>query len=453
MRKWIISLLLLIIIVLGSYPIVGMIAGSTLKKNVDNIPKNPLITWQLKNYKRGWFCSTADLNLLINLPAQKSKDAQGHVKIQPELHLSLDFPLSVRHGPFILTNNGLRFGLAWVTTQPETHYGALINYLNHTLISYSLPSINMKGTSKSDQGNFTFVWQGLSTKLKVNPNIDKISGYLTIYGMRTQVKDTDVRIGKISTYFALNRYMEGLWLGDSHILLSSVSTAINSQTVFDLQKLSMDAWAGVNNDLLEFHLHLSLDKFIMNNNRYGPGTLKIEFKNLEPQAMAKLNQLNYDYPFNQMAVLSETFTLLSKGATLNLSQELDLPQGHLSASLNLALANNQLSNPVDLWKNLKGEGKFRAPIKQVKDLLLESIKSKIAQQPATMPQQPQAREAIPTQPIDIDAEAQKQTDELLQKLINKGFLKVDGDYYQASFTLENTKFMVNGHPFDPALLN
>lgn len=269
MKKWIISVLLLIVIVLCSYPIIGIMALSTAKKNVDNIPKNPFLTWQLKDNQRGWFCSTAILNLLVNLPAQENKDAQGNVTVQPALHLSLDLPMIVHHGPVIMTNNGLRFGLAWVTTKPETHYGALINYLNQTVVSYSLPSINMQGTNNGDQGNFVFVWQGLSANLKVNPKVDKASGHVTMYGMSTKVQETDVRIGKVKVSFALNRYTDDLWLGDSSILLSSVSTITNSQPVFDLQDLSMDAWAGINNNLLDFNLQLSLNKFLMNNNSYG----------------------------------------------------------------------------------------------------------------------------------------------------------------------------------------
>ncbi|HAU0909979.1 TPA: DUF945 domain-containing protein [Legionella pneumophila] len=448
MRKWIISLLLLIIIVLCSYPIIGMMALSTVKKNVDNIPKSPFLTWQLKDNQSGWFCSTAVLNLLVDLPAQENKDAQGNIKIQPALHLSMDFPVIVRHGPFIMTNNGLRFGLAWVTTKPETHYGALINYLNQTAVSYSLPSINMQGTNNGDQGKFVFVWQGVSASLKVNPRIDKASGHVTMYGMSTQVQETDVRIGKVKVNFALNRYMDDLWLGDSSIMLSSLSIITNSQPVFDLQNLGIDAWAGVNSNLLDFNLQLSLNKFVMNNNSYGPGQLKIEVKNLDPQAMAKLNHLNYDYPSNQIAILAEMFNLLSKGATLNLNQELDTPQGHLSSSLNLALTRSSLSNPEDLLQNLKGNGQFKAPIKLVEQLLFESIKSKTATPAADMSQS-QVTEPL----VDADAEAHKQTEELLQKLVSKGILKVEGDYYQASFTLENTKFTVNGQPFDPALLN
>ncbi|AAU28460.1 TPA: DUF945 domain-containing protein [Legionella pneumophila] len=448
MKKWIISVLLLVVIVLCFYPIIGMMALSTVKKNVDNIPRNPFLTWQLKDNHRGWFCSTAVLNLLVDLPAQENKDAQGNVKVQPALHLSLDFPIVIHHGPFIMTNNGLHFGLAWVTTKPETHYGALINYLNQTVVSYSLPSINMQGTNNGDQGNFVFVWQGLSAKLKVNPKVDKASGHVTMYGMSTKVQETDVRIGKVKINFALNRYMDDLWLGDSSILLSSVSTITNSQPVFDLQDLSMDAWAGINNNLLDFNLQLSLNKFLMNNNSYGPGQLKIELKNLDPKAMAKLNQLNYDYPSNQIAILAEIFNLLSKGATLNLNQELDTPQGHLSSSLNLALTKSSFSNPGDLLQNLKGNGQFKAPIKLVKQLLFESIKSKTATPAADMSQS-QVTEPL----VDVDAEAHKQTEEILQKWVNKGILKVEGDYYQASFTLENTQFTVNGQPFDPALLN
>ncbi|CZI15519.1 YdgA family protein [Legionella pneumophila] len=448
MRKWIISLLLLVIIVLCSYPIIGMMALSTVKKNVDNIPKSPFLTWQLKDNQSGWFCSTAVLNLLVDLPAQENKDAQGNIKIQPALHLSMDFPVIVRYGPFIMTNNGLRFGLAWVTTKPETHYGALINYLNQTAVSYSLPSINMQGTNNGDQGKFVFVWQGVSASLKVNPRIDKASGHVTMYGMSTQVQETDVRIGKVKVNFALNRYMDDLWLGDSSIMLSSLSIITNSQPVFDLQNLGMDAWAGVNSNLLDFNLQLSLNKFVMNNNSYGPGQLKIEVKNLDPQAMAKLNHLNYDYPSNQIAILAEMFNLLSKGATLNLNQELDTPQGHLSSSLNLALTKSSFSNPEDLLQNLKGNGQFKAPIKLVEQLLFESIKSKTATPAADMSQS-QVTEPL----VDADAEAHKQTEELLQKLVSKGIIKVEGDYYQASFTLENTKFTVNGQPFDPALLN
>lgn len=112
---------------------------------------------------------------------------------------------------------------------------------------------------------------------------------------------------------------------------------------------------------------------------------------------------------------------------------------------------------------MSGEGQFKVPMTVVRNLMIASIKSdldKKSPSPAPEPVTP-GDVANPTgvsvttpAPIvtDTNAEAQKQTETILQNLVNKGFLKVEGSDYVLNFTLENQQLLVNGQPFNPAML-
>ena len=108
----------------------GFIVKKTLNKIVSSIPKISIVSIQLDKYHGGWFSSQAILSLKMHVPAQKTTDKNGITRMQLPVDLEMDIPITIKHGPFIVADNGIRFGLGMVTTQPETHYGVLINYFN-----------------------------------------------------------------------------------------------------------------------------------------------------------------------------------------------------------------------------------------------------------------------------------------------------------------------------------
>lgn len=70
----------------------------------------------------------------------------------------MTLPITIKHGP-VFTSNGIRFGIGAITTQPETHYGAFINYLNQIIIKYNLPSFGMSVKEASNNEEFQFNWK------------------------------------------------------------------------------------------------------------------------------------------------------------------------------------------------------------------------------------------------------------------------------------------------------
>ncbi|WP_083852149.1 DUF945 family protein [Legionella tunisiensis] len=182
MKKCIGSLVVLAVLILIAYYVMGFVLERTLSKNVNSIPKSPILSVELDDYQRGWFSSQALLAVKMHIPAQETTDEEGETKTEPPADVDMSFPLIIHHGPFIISNYGMGFGMGQVTTRPETHFHVLVNYFNKTIFNYAIPAFTIKGQGGSDEGNFQAEWLGLNALLCVSPNLDKLGGGFILYG-------------------------------------------------------------------------------------------------------------------------------------------------------------------------------------------------------------------------------------------------------------------------------
>ncbi|WED43538.1 YdgA family protein [Legionella cardiaca] len=470
MKKWIGFFAALVVLVLVAYYVMGYIAKSTLNKNVNAIPKTSLMSIDLEQYQLGWFSSKARLKLKMHIPAQKTTDKEGVTKIEPPANLKVDVPLTIKHGPVIFTKNGIRFGIAQVTTKPETHYGVLINYFNKTVLRYTLPSISMQGKSEAKEGDFQFNWKGLKALLCISSNIDNVDGHLKLYGVEGSADNVILKIGKVRNDLQLKRYHDWLWLGQSHLDISSASMDAEGANIFALERFDFTADSGVTEDVFHLNSALSLKKLVANNQSYGPGILKLSITNLEPAALAKINQQALDMMQNNndpnlvmLALLAELPRLLTKGPVLEVSEmTLHVPQGKIEGNLKIVLPKNETNDLNQTMQKMHGEGRFKAPIAVIRELMVASINSDLANktqttadgtttpQPAAIPMP--ASTPSTSMPVATPEDAQQQTDKILQNLVSKGFLKIEGRDYVLNFKIENQQLIVNGQPFNSAML-
>lgn len=458
MKKWI-GLFSLVVIVLVAYYVMGAMAKTTFTQNIDSFPKSSVINLHLDQYQQGWFSSKARLDVKMHIPAQKITDQSGVVKMDTPLDMDISIPLSIKHGPFIKTDNGFRFGIAEIATRPETHYKALVNYLRETVIKYSLPSLNFKGTDGTADGAVQINWEGLTTELGVSSNLDKINANFDIYGLSGSASHVDFNFGKLEHDVQLWRHQEWLWLGQSHLGLASATINAPDSQNFKLQGFDLRFKSDVTDNKMGIDCKLSLEKLMVDNQNYGPGVFTLSIKNLEPNVMAKLNQQeanmvenNVDPNLAMLAIATELPKLLSKGPVIELSEmNLTLPEGQINGNFKIWLPANEAKDSSQAMQKVRGEGHFKAPIHLVKSLVTSSIKSELVkkaqqQQPAPITNPIAAFPAPATE--NPETEAQKQAEQLLADLTNKGFLKVDGDNYMVDFRLENQKIQLNGKPLN-----
>ncbi|WP_454781780.1 YdgA family protein [Legionella sp. WA2022007384] len=476
MKKWSGFLISLVVLILIAYYFIGLTIKSTLNKNIDSIPKTSAFSVHLDKYHRGWFSSKAVLTLKMYIPAQSTTDKDGVTKTEPPVDLNMDIPILIKHGPFLTTPNGIRFGLGLITTQPATHYEAFINYLNKTVFRYTLPSFSMEGKIGQNEGDFQFDWQGLTSLLCVSSNLDYIDGNLRLLGLNGKANNPAntqsnvvFKVGEVAYDYKFKRHQEWLWLGQTRFKIPSVAVNLAGAKNFELTGFDFSASSDVNDDALNIDFKLSLQNLFTNNQNYGPGILHLNFRNLDPAIVAKINQQefnmiqnNSDPNFVTLAFATELPKLVAKGAILEISEmKLNLPGGEIIGNFKLSVPKGEGNDLSQVMQKMQGEGYFKAPRTTVKELMTASIKSDLANNtnssnntqttPETQVTSPGS--TTPTQILsNTDNDAANKADKILQDLVSKGFLKIEGNDYVLTFKLENQKLIVNGQPFNPDML-
>ncbi|KTD69096.1 putative virulence protein [Legionella steelei] len=470
MKKWTGFFVFLVVLILVAFYAIGFTIKSTLNKNINSIPKTSAFNVRLHKYHCGWFSSQAVISVKMHIPSQTITDKNNVTKTEPPVDLDIDIPILIKHGPFIVTNDGIRFGMGLITTQPETHYEAFINYLNRTIFRYRLPSLAIEGKIGQNEGDFQLAWQGLTSLLSVSSNLDHIDGNFQLLGLNGAASNPanagsnlSFKIGEIAYDFKLKRYQDWLWLGQSRFDIPTIAINLAGNQVFELTGFNFLASSDVHNEILDVDLKLSLEKLFANNQNYGPGVLHLSLRNLDPVIMAKINQQEFSMMQNNsdpnmivLAFANELPQLLAKGAVLELSEmTLNLPDGKIVGNFKVALPKNDNNDLSQVMQKLQGEGSFKAPMVTVKTLLAASLKNESSDNTQSNPENTSEPSASPTQVLanpNNDNDVDKKADKILQDLVSKGFLKIEGNDYVFTFKLENQKIMVNGQVFNPDML-
>lgn len=464
MKKWTGFIITLAVLILFAYYLMGFMVERTLNKNIKAIPKNPVLNVALDKYHRGWFFSQAQIVIKMHIPEQVSTDKNGVSKNSPPIDFAMNVPLRITHGPIIFTGNGVHFGLGYVTTKPESHYNLLLSYFNKTIVHYSLPSFTMSSKSTTEEGTFNFNWQGLKALLAISPDVDTINGYWVLFGFNGEANKVTFSLGNLMNKFKFAYNPIGLWLGHNRLSLASAKASIEGQKTFELEQFNLHLGTDITNEVYNLTSKLSLKKLMITGKNYGPGTIKLSINNIDPKVMAHISQLqtqiiqnNQNPTLNKLALLAELPKLLTKNSSLELSEcSINMPEGTLSGHFKVALHKTNVSDPAQLLQQVYSSGQFKAPITLVRTLLVTIITSNLNKQAQIASQQSTSTttSVIPVTPTtnDYTSDAQSQTDKIIQKLVDKGLLLVDGTDYAVSFTYEQQLLLVNGHPFTPDLL-
>ncbi|STX52705.1 putative membrane protein YdgA-like protein [Legionella busanensis] len=513
MRKLVVLVVVLAILVLGGYYAMGAVTERTIKRNIATINRTNGVNAQIVKYHRGWFTSNALLNWRITVPERQVKDTNGQVQTLPAQNLTLNMPLKIYHGPIIIANKTVKFGMGYGSTdillpveyqqqfnnyfmdgstQPKLNLSLFVTYLNNSQIEMAVPSFKL--ITRQDQMEFD--WMGMNGTVNVTSNADKINGDFNVNGMQVKKGDKAAVLSEVTSEYNLHNTEVGIYLGTASLTLPSFIVNDKGQRLFEFNDFDMHSSSDIEDGLFSSHFKSSIDKIVANGKKFGPGNLEMAIRNLDANALGRINQQakhiqqsSTDLEKQQavFAILPEIPKLLSRGAEFEISElNFVVPEGTIEGNAQISLPQGEHNNPLELMQRVQGKGRLKVPAEIVRRVLTEANRQKLVaqqnaatqqntnsqttnvtteqQQSATNDTQLQTTTATnqsiqqttstsQTAPqVDIGQQSAAMTNNQIASLIQSGVLIVNGNYYVIEVALQQGQLQVNGKPFNSAML-
>lgn len=499
MKKLTGLIIILVALVLGSYYGMGYLTEKQVKEDLKTVNQSNGLTANLEEYKRGWFTSKAILSWGLHIPEHVVTSADGQSETVAAQDFSMKMPLNIHHGPVIFADKSVKFGLGYAhteillpekfaqqfnntfsseSTQPKLDLSLFVTYLQNTSIDASIPAFKLI----AKQGNGQLDWFGMTSSTSLSPDMKKVSGNITVDGLKIAKGQIKTDMSSVTSEYNLHKTTSGLYLGDASLSFPSLVVTNDDKKIFELAQFDVHSDTNIEEGLFNSHFKSSIEKIATNDKTYGPGRLEVAIRNLDAEALARINQQANQLqqgPDGQrqqalLAMLPELPQLFSKGAEFEVTElNFVMPQGTIEGNLLVSLPKSETSNPFELIQKIQGNGKLKVPSAVVKDLISESIRQKLLAppQPQTIQQglvqqmQQQASVATggaptnnatpPATTIDLNAVAQQASaaaDKQIATMIQSGVLAVQGNDYVIEMNLNQGQLMVNGKAFNPGML-
>lgn len=407
MKKLIGLVVIVAALVLGGYYGMGLVTERTLKRNVDVINQSNGLFVDIEQYNRGWFTSTAILDWRLHIPERIVKDKNGQSTTLPAQDHKIQMPITIYHGPVIITDTGVRFGLGYAhsdltmplnyankfadlytsdSSQPKLRLSLFVNYLNNSRLHIELPEFKLI----AKEGGSRFEWFGMDSDFSVSSNLKNIDGNVTIDGVSLLKNKIKAVLGKVTSNYVLNQTTTGLYLGEADFSVPSVDVTENDQNIFKVEQFSARSNSNIDGGLFNSHFKTSVEKLNARGKTYGPALLEMSLKNLDAQILAIINeqvskmQQGSDTERQQalFALLPQLPKLFSKGAQFEISKlSFVMPEGAVEGDVLVSLPKGDAGNPFQLLQKIQGHGKLKFPAAVLKEFLMISIKQKLISNP------------------------------------------------------------------------
>lgn len=501
MKKIVGVVVILFVLLMGGYYGMGLMTERTLKQNIGEVNQTDGIFVDIENYNRGWFTSSAQLDVKITVPERVMKGADDQLQTIPEESYSMKIPFEVYHGPIAFTPSRIYLGLGYgqtridlpdgleeqaftifkpESTMPVLELGVFVSYLNSSQFKINLPGFKL--VAKDNGGQIE--WLGMNSNIHITHDMNSIEGNITIDGVNVVKDKIKAILGKFSNKFDLRKTDFGLYLGTAEVSLPSLIVSGNDKTVFQLDKFKALSDSDVNNGLLKSSFKTSVDKVVVQGRSYGPAKLEMSINNLDAKVLTDINeqanklQHGNDAQRQQamFAILPQLPKLVANGAFFEVSTlNITMPEGDVSANLKISLPKGTEDNPFKLIQKVHGEGRVQVPAAIVTQLVEESVKMNLMQQSALQKAMvSQMKTSAVVTKASQDAAAQgadnkssnatsASDDELskqalegaknkLSSLVKDKILVEKGSNYILEFMFDQGQFTINGQPFNPEML-
>lgn len=498
--------ILLVVLLFGSYFATGIITERTVKNNLSVVNHSNGLYAEVVSYKRGWFQSQALLDWSINVPAREITNANGQAEKIPAQSYQIEMPLVIYHGPIIFSNVGVMFGLGYAhtdlslpikvaeqfdayfkkgSTKPAMAISLFVNYLNDTQVNIHIPEFNLA----AKQGNMEFNWQGMSSKVKTTASLSKVGGSFDIQGFGYLQNQVQLTVGDISGTYNLHKTDSGLFYGDAAAQIPSVLIKNLHDKIFELTDFSIETRTDVESNLFNSYLTSSMKELFFNGRVFGPGKFEIAIKNLDAQVLAQINDLvskaqqgtDADKQQAILSILPQLPRLFAQGAVIDMSKlTLVVPEGEVAADFNVSLPKGPFSNPFELIQKITGKGTLKLPAGLLKGMMAHSVKQKLMSQVSSNADvgntsstgvaatgagaavasnnktnsatQADGNATGVTSLDDMDKQVSSETDREINQMLQSGLLVQQGADYVVTIQLIQGQFVVNNKPFTPAML-
>lgn len=501
MKKFAGLVIILAVLILGGYYGMGVLTEKSIRKTIEVIDQSNGLYADIEHYHRGMFDSEAKIKWRLHVPERIVTDANGQSQTLPAQDYRTEMPLIIHHGPVIVANNHIRFGLGYAeavfpfppqyndqfnaqftqdSIKPQLDLSIFVNYLNESTVDFKVPTFKLV----AKDGSGSFEWLGMNSSTTMTSGVTKVNGNVVLDGLNAIKDDTKITLSKVTSDYDLHETPAGLYLGDANFSLPIFDVYVKDQKMFEINGLVIKSDSDIEQHLFNTHFNVSLKSMLANDKNYGPGDLEVALRNLDADVLAKINEQtramqNGDEVQRQQAMLAllpELPKLFSKGAEFEISQlSFKIPQGQIEGNLYVTLPKGENSNPFELMQKIEGKAKLQVPAEAVKEILKQSILQQLAKEPdlqQTLVQQLQTQSANQAtgktnqqaqnanqatdktnQPAPTAEQlADMQTEKQLNALQQSGLIIVQGTDYVIEVSLEQGKFIINGKPYDPSMM-
>jgi len=473
MKKLTGLVVILAILVLGGYYGMGVATENTVRHNVDVINQANGVFAGIESYNRGWFSSTAMIDWKLHVPERLVKTSDGQTQTIAAQNYNMKMPLTIKHGPVIFSENGVKFGLGYASTdlalpaqyneqfnnaftsdstKPKLDLALFVSYFNNSNVEMGVPAFKLI----SKQGG-QFDWLGMNSSTYVTSNADKINGGVAIDGMLFTQKDVKATVGKIKTDYDLRKTDSGLYLGEASINMPSIVVTQAEKTQFELNDFDMNTSSDINDDLFSSHFKTSVGKIQANDKTYGPGNLEMSIRNLDATVLGRINQQvqvaqngnDQEKQQAMMAMLPDVPKLFSRGAEFEISElSFTMPQGTIEGSMFISLPKGENNNPLELIGKIHGVSKLKVPVDVLQLAMNEANKQRAATAQPAAQATDEAAAATPAAPADVSDTTKNQ----IAAMVQSGLIVQQGDYYVVELALDQGKLLVNGNAFSQDMM-
>jgi len=495
MKKLIGFVVLIAALLLGCYYGMGVLTERTLKKNIDVLNQSDGVTVVLKSYHRSWFTSDATLDWTLTIPARVI-ERNGQMIAEPESTYTAQMPLMIHHGPIMVANGQLMFGLGYASSRvdlpaayldkfntlytpdsvkPSLQLSVYVNYLNDTRLQLIAPKFNLV----SKNGNTRFEWLGMSSDVNVSSDRKQIKGHLLIDGLSWVNEHVKGVLSDVRSDYDLHATSTGLYLGDANLYLPSIAVTKDGNNILQVNEFDLHSTTEITKGLFNSSFKAALAKLVVNQKTFSSCSLALSIQRLDAKVLADMNNKMANVQHGteserQRALLSllpDVPALLNKGAALKISElRIGLPDGVIKGNVLISLPNENITNPFQLIQKITGDGKLTISSAVLKSALRDSLRQRIqatAQLREAMAQSASSSTEQVTPPAvatptevaapmisaaEVEQQAITQADQKIAELVKAGVILEQGADYVLEFKIAQGQLRINGKEFNPAML-
>lgn len=379
-KKLIVVIITLITVIVVAPYFIGSVAESQIHVQVNKIDSHPAYQIAVVNYDKGWFQSTAEIELTILVPEEISQIISlNNIKVTQE----------IKHGPILWQGDGLAFGMMDSEIDFQLTKAILTNLKRVEGLNQKVFSINSR-TSFDLSTSINFDLSAFAIKEGLNMiNVDRgdgnltyaasgdIQGALNWQGLTVKTQDTPIfQLGEITIdtkqelvsgeVFSPTALFNGFFISKlSQLKFNGQTPAEN----FNLQDLQIKLTSDIKDDLANMAIIIDAKNLFALGQEFKNFRFDMTFESLDVESLKTLNQIAIDSQGQDPMLMAAKFQgvlpkLLEKNPVLKINQlGVETKNGQINSDLiiNIDQTIYDTQNPMTMMLALVANAKGEAP--------------------------------------------------------------------------------------------